>query len=67
MNTTLIKGLLLASVLGTSLTVSPVFAAEGTPKTPTCKDEAKAAGITDKAELKKFMEECKAKHKAEKK
>ena len=36
-------------------------------KDPTCKQEAKKAGITDKKEMKKYMAECKKKRIAAKK
>lgn len=57
------KLLIVASAL--SFAAMPVsFASEKAAKTPSCKEQAKKAGIKDKAEKQKFVKECEEKKKA---
>jgi len=56
------KLLIIASAL--SFAAMPVsFAGEKAAKTPSCKEEAKAAGVK-KEDMKKYVKECKEKRKA---
>jgi hypothetical protein len=55
------KLLIIASAL--SLAALPAVSAA---KEPSCKQEAKKAGIKDKAEKKKYVQECEQKRKAAK-
>lgn len=61
------KLLIVASALGLVAQPVSVFAAEKAAKQPSCKEEAKQAGIKDKAEMKKFVNDCKETRKAAKK
>jgi hypothetical protein len=60
------KLLIVASALSIAALPAASYA-EKAAKTPSCKSEAKKAGIKDKAEMKKFIKECKQKRKAAKK
>lgn len=54
------KSLLTAVAVTLALSAAPAVLAAN--KVPSCKQEAKAAGIKSKAEYKKFVKECNERH-----